>query len=79
MRSTISHEDFVVAYCNADPIDDVVNSTDLKRAQVYSRARYLRGHGVNLPHLTRNVAGYVSPTRASVLNALILKHTEKKV
>lgn len=67
-----TNEDFVVAWAKAVTLEDVVRATDMKKAAVQQRAKFLRDKGVKLPKLEgkRGLDSY----DIARLNSLIKKH-----
>lgn len=74
----ISHEDFVVAWCTSETLDEVVKETGMSKVGVQGRAKALREAGVLLPKL-RSPSGLRDRLFVAQLNSLVNKHTHKAV
>lgn len=74
----VSHEDFVVAWCTSETVDDVVKETGMTKVGVLGRAKVLRQAGVNLPKLKRP-SKLTDRLFVAQLNSLVNKHGPKAV
>ncbi len=71
----IDYKDFVVDWCAATSIEEVVASTKLTRTQVRYYERRLRKAGVSLPERKSAGAG-LDRLAVAQLNSLVTKHTK---
>lgn len=74
--STVSPEDFVVAWCTSQSLNEVAEATGMNKAAVQARAHGYRKVGINLPKFRRGVT--FDRLRIAQLNSLINKYKAKK-
>lgn len=78
-RVECTDTDFVIAYMQADTIDDVARITGLHITSVYNRRKRLSNLGVEFPPLKNSRASIRTQLEVAQLNSLIKNYKREEV